>query len=189
MMVASMAVFVWRFHAVPSPSITGPENHASAVAPSPPGQRQTEPVPAATDTPEPGFIVDKLEGGTLSLQNLRGRYVLMDFWAVWCKLCLAQEPHLKKVWEEFGKRDDFVMLGLCLGDNVKQIQDFVSAHGIPWPQALLQDSFSSAVAEHYGVASLPHIMLVGPDGKVAADNLLDDKIESAVRAALGPFRP
>ena len=148
-----------------------------------------EAAPPAAETPEPGFIVDKLEGGTMSLQDLRGRYVLIDFWAVWCKLCQAQEPRLKKVWQEFGKRDDFVMLGLCLGDNAKQIREFVSAHEIPWQQGILQDSFSSAVAEHYGVTSLPHILLVGPDGKVVADNLLEDKIESAVRAALSPARP
>jgi peroxiredoxin len=172
-----------------------------AVRPSAPGDdapldlgtirlhAEGEAAPPAAETPQPGFIVDKLEGGTLSLQDLRGRYVLIDFWAVWCKLCQAQEPHLKQVWQEFGKRDDFVMLGLCLGDNPKLIREFVSAHEIPWPQGMLQDSFSNVVAEHYGVTSLPQILLIGPDGKAVADNLLDDKIESAVQAALKSARP
>jgi peroxiredoxin len=145
--------------------------------------------PSAAGAARPGFVVDKLEGGTLSLQDLCGRYVLIDFWAVWCKLCLAQEPNLKKVWQDFGKRDDFVMLGLCLGDDPKLIREFVSSHEISWPQGMLADGFSNVVAEHYGVTSLPHILLIGPDGKVVADNLLDDKIESVVRAALSPARP
>ena len=137
------------------------------------------------DAPPPGLLVDKLEGGTLSLQDLRGRYVLIDFWAVWCKPCEAQLPHLKQVWQEFGPRGDFVLLGLCLGEDLEVIRKFVAEHGSAWQQGVLTQGFDDPVAKQYGVTSLPHILLVGPDGKVVADNLLDDGIETAVRAALG----
>jgi thiol-disulfide isomerase/thioredoxin len=144
-----------------------------------------EDAPPEAKAPPPGFIIDRLEGGTLSLQELRGRHVLIDFWAVWCKPCEAQLPHLKQVWQEFGQRSDFVLLGLCLGEDLEIIRKFVAEHGSSWPQGVLQEGFGDPVAKQYGVTSLPHILLIGPDGKVVADNLLDDGIESAVRTALG----
>lgn len=141
--------------------------------------------PPEPENAPPGLLVDKLEGGTLSLGDLRGRYVLIDFWAVWCKPCEAQLPHLKNIWQEFGQRSDFVLLGLCLGEDKKLIGDFVTSHQESWPQGVLLEGFSDPVAEQYGVTALPHILLIGPDGKVIADNLLDDQIGAAVREALG----
>jgi peroxiredoxin len=149
------------------------------------GEKTSPPVEA----PAPAFIVDEREGGTLSLQELRGRYVLIDFWAAWCKPCEAQLPHLKQVWQEFGQRSDFVLLGLCLGEDPKIIREFVAKHEISWPQGVLSAGFSDNVAEVYNVISLPHIVLIGPDGRIIADNLLDDAIESAVRVTLSPGHP
>jgi peroxiredoxin len=145
--------------------------------------------PPEPENAPPGLLVDKLEGGTLSLQDLRGRYVLIDFWAVWCKPCEAQLPHLKNIWQEFGQRSDFVLLGLCLGEDKKIISDFVTGHQESWPQGVLLEGFSDPVAEQYGVTALPNILLIGPDGNIIADNLLDDQIEAAVRAALGKANP
>jgi RNA polymerase sigma factor (sigma-70 family) len=141
------------------------------------GQRQV-----AVGEMAPTFAIKTLNGQPLRLADFRGRFVLLDFWATWCGPCLEQEPHLKDVYDSFGKDDRFALLSLSLDDSPEVPHNHVAKHGLKWTQGFLGQA--SPVTEHYGVASIPQILLVGPDGKIVAKDLGGPGIKAAVSQAL-----
>ena len=130
----------------------------------------------------PSFEVKTLEGKTIKLSDYRGKYVLLDFWATWCSICLGETPGLKSTHDAFDKDDRFVMIGLSLDDKVELPREYVAKQGLNWIQCLLGDDWS--LPKQYGVWGIPAVFLVGPDGKVVAGRLHGDGIKAAVAEAL-----
>jgi thiol-disulfide isomerase/thioredoxin len=133
----------------------------------------------------PDFEVKTLDGGSLRLADLRGKYVVLDFWATWCGPCRAETPHLKAVYESYGKNPKFAMLGLSLDKAVEAPRDYAKTEGIGWQQGFLGDWSKATLPARYGVEGIPAIFLIDPAGKIAATDLRGEGIGSAVGSALG----
>jgi peroxiredoxin len=133
----------------------------------------------------PDFEVKTLDGGSLRLADLRGKYVLLDFWATWCGPCRAETPNLKAVYESYGKNPKFAMLGLSLDKAVEAPRDYAKTEGIGWHQGFLGDWSKATLPAHYGVEGIPAIFLIDPEGKIAVTDLRGEKIGKAVGSALG----
>jgi peroxiredoxin len=133
----------------------------------------------------PDFEVKTLDGGSLRLADLRGKYVVLDFWATWCAPCRAETQHLKAVYESYGKNPKFAMLGLSLDKAVDAPKDYARTEGIGWQQGFLGDWSKATLPARYGVEGIPAIFLIDPDGKVVATDLRGEGIGSAVGSALG----
>lgn len=132
----------------------------------------------------PDFTVDTLGGKTLKLSDYRGKYVLLDFWATWCGPCRGETPNLKKVFETYGKRENFALIGLSLDPDVEKPKAYLEENGCAWIDGFLGDWGKDKVTKKYGVRGIPAILLIGPDGKVVANQLRGDAIMAAVSAAL-----
>lgn len=132
----------------------------------------------------PSFNVTALDGKVYSNASLKGRYVLLDFWATWCGPCVREVPHMLEVHKRFGSRPDFVILGLSLDREKPKLEAFVKQREIAWPQVFAQEGGAVAMAEEYGVEAIPTLILVGPDGKVIAVGLRGENIVERVGAAL-----
>lgn len=120
----------------------------------------------------------------LSLRELRGKFVLVDFWATWCGPCVGETPFLKKVWEAHGTNERFAMIGISLDGSAKAPADYAKGNQLAWPQAYLGDAWKGEVTTSYAIRSIPSIWLIGPDGKIVAKDLRGEGIGTAVAAAL-----
>lgn len=133
----------------------------------------------------PAFAFKTLDGKEMKLEDFKGKYVLLDFWATWCGPCRGETPQLKAVYDAFGKDDRFVMIGLSMDEKVDAPKKYVQNNGMKWVQGFLgQGTTNQTVSDLYGVRGIPSIWLIGPDGKVIAKNLRGEKIMTATTAAL-----
>lgn len=132
----------------------------------------------------PAFDVETLEGKRLKLSDLRGKYVLLDFWATWCGPCIAEIPEMKAVYERFGNDDRFAMVSLSLDAEKDAPRKFVAEKALAWHQGFLGEWANGGVQHTYHVEAIPATFLIGPDGKLVAKDLRGIAIGSAVAQAL-----
>src|SRR5207302_9350088 len=103
-----------------------------------------------------------VDGKDFDLAKLKGKVVLIDFWATWCGPCRAELPNMKKVYERYHK-DGFEIVGISLDNDKSDLAAFLEKDKLPWPSIFDQ---ASDLADDYGVFSIPLPILVGRDGRV-----------------------
>ncbi|HUF24223.1 MAG TPA: redoxin domain-containing protein [Vicinamibacterales bacterium] len=149
------------------------------------------PWPVAAQQPDAiGRIrLHTVDGRSLTLADLRGRVVLLDFWATWCAPCLAELPRLKKLHAEYD-REDFEILGISLDTlDRRSFRSWVRRNDINWPQVQDGRGYNGDLARRFGVEELPVTILLDREGRIAARNLRGDALESAIgRLLAGVFR-
>lgn len=114
----------------------------------------------------PVIKVKTLDGTAINLKNLRGKTVVLDYWATWCAPCVAELPHLLALYEKFSKRDDFFIIGISLDGNEKAFRDFVAEKKLPWSQVFGDAGGAQDAADRYGVEALPALFVIDPEGKI-----------------------
>ena len=113
----------------------------------------------------PSFELPFLSGGKghLSLTDLRGKVVLVTFWASWCGPCRMEVPALDKHWAKLRTRD-VVILGISIDDKKAAATDFLDRYPVDYP--MLLDEAGGTVANTWGVSSIPATILIDKDGVV-----------------------
>ena len=120
--------------------------------------------------PAPDFRLPDTEGNEISLSDLRGKYVLISFWASWCPYCREVNPDLVKAYAAL-QSDQFEILGVSLDREheawIKGIED----DGLTWPQVSDLKGWQSGPARTYVIRSIPQNVLISPDGIIVDKNL------------------
>jgi len=120
--------------------------------------------------PAPEFSLPIVHGGDLqsriSLKALAGNVVVLDFWASWCKPCVAQARILSEVAPRH-TAESVMFVGVNTADNPERAQAFASAHQLPYPSVF----DSGEVADAYGAQSLPTLVVIDPAGNIAEVNV------------------
>ena len=124
-----------------------------------------------------------LDGEEFDWESYRGKVVLIDFWATWCGPCLAEFPNLKDAYEKYHDQG-FEIVGVNIDDRKFAVEQYLDKNTLPWPQ-LHQEEDGNAMAEHYGVNSIPFIVLVGKDGKVISTEARGRKLQEHLEKIYG----
>jgi thiol-disulfide isomerase/thioredoxin len=143
--------------------------------------------------PAPAIVAIDVDGKPVSLADLKGRVVLVEFWATWCPPCVASIPALDELARKYGDRG-LVILGVnvdAMHEDVKEmktaraiVRRFLVKHHVTWTN-VLNGAGASDHAAAYGVEEIPANFLIGRDGTVVAVEQSGEALERAVAAALG----
>jgi peroxiredoxin len=130
------------------------------------------------------FTQTDVDGKNVSLSSFRGKYVLVDFWASWCRPCREENPNVVKVYNKY-KDKNFTVLGVSLDQNrapwVKAIQN----DNLAWTQVSDLKGWANEAAAKYNIQSIPQNYLIDPSGKIVAKNLRGVDLESKLDEILG----
>jgi thiol-disulfide isomerase/thioredoxin len=131
------------------------------------------------DKPAKDFSLIALKGEKIKLKELKGKVVLLDFWATWCEPCIREMPFLKKLYKEF-KGKDFAFIGLNLDENKDDVEKFIKKEGIEWPQIWIRQEPTNNILKSYQVKALPSTFLIDKRGILRNINLRGEALKKAI---------
>lgn len=126
------------------------------------GSRHTLP-PGKVNVPAPGFTLDRLGGGKLSLASLRGHPVIVNFWATYCEPCKKESAELERTYLKY-RSSGLVVVGVDTGDITGDVRAFVRRHRLTYPMLLRGDG----LAVPYGFIDIPESFFVNRRGIIVA---------------------
>ena len=128
----------------------------------------------------PDFTQPDVNGKLVSLSQFKGKYVLVDFWASWCRPCRIDNPNVVKAYNEF-KDKNFTILGVSLDQNKDAWLQAIQQDGLIWTHVSDLQYWNNAAAALYNVTGIPYNVLVDPNGNIIAENLHGEEIVEALR--------
>lgn len=135
----------------------------------------------------PEIVMAKADGASFALSTLKGKLVLIDFWATWCAPCVEEQPVLKTLYETYSdqvQNNRFEILGVSLDKNKESWQKAIDRFQINWIQVSDLKFWKSPVAKTYEVDELPFNVIIDGEGTILAKNLHGKDLEEFLKKNL-----
>lgn len=123
----------------------------------------------------PNFELTTPDGKKLSLYDLRGHIVLLDFWASWCGPCLAEVPNLKAIYEKYHGKG-LEILGVSLDEKEAAWKGAIERKGLTWQHVSSLKGWKCPVAQRFKVTGIPRMYIIDAQGKIIAQDLRGEKL-------------
>ena len=142
----------------------------------------TELLKPGTEAPE--IALNTIDGKQFTLKNLRGKYVVLDFWASWCGPCRAEMPNVKAAYEKY-KGKGFNIVALSFDNKLENWTKAIEDMQMPWIHLSDLKGWKTVAGQIYGVNAIPASFLVDPNGTIIAADLRGEKLEAKLKEVYG----
>lgn len=130
--------------------------------------------------PAPEIALPNPEGELVRLSDLRGKYVLIDFWAAWCKPCREENPNVVRLYHQY-KDKGFEVFGVSLDRTKEAWVGAIEEDGLEWTQVSDLQYFNSEAAATYQINAIPATYMVDPEGNIIAKDLRGSSLENKLK--------
>ena len=134
----------------------------------------------------PAFAVTTTDGKRLSMDDLQGKVVLIDFWATWCAPCREALPRIRDIARKF-QGQPLVVLSVSVDDDQEKWKDFISKNEMTWPQ-YCDNGFTGSVAKMFSVREIPHTFTIDAEGVLQEEHVGDASIEGKLKKLIAKAR-
>jgi thiol-disulfide isomerase/thioredoxin len=135
------------------------------------------------DSSAPEISLPDTSGKSASLSSLKGKYVLIDFWASWCKPCKESIPYLCKIYDKY-KDKNFTIFSVSLDDNKSSWKDAIEYFKLDWTQVSELKKGKTKAESLYYFDGIPYMVLVSPDGKIVDKGFSDTELDKELEGIL-----
>jgi peroxiredoxin len=132
----------------------------------------------AGSTTPPDFSATDITGQSVKLSDLKGKVVLLDFWATWCPPCRVEVPNLLEIYRQF-KNKNFVLISISLDRDISLARQFVKEKEMNWLHIIDRES-SSNIASLYEIEYIPATFIIDGKGKIVARNLRGAELKNSI---------
>ena len=146
-------------------------------------RRKADPMSEAVGKIVSDFSATDLDGKPISLQQYRGKVVLLDFWAVWYGPCIGEMPNVKRVYDTY-KDQGFDVIGVSLDTDETRLRNYLKKNNISWRQIFSGQKWKSPLAQQYHIQTIPAPWLIARDGTLISREAKGVKLERLVVEAL-----
>lgn len=131
----------------------------------------------------PDIVQTAPDGSTIALSSLKGKYVLVDFWASWCGPCRRENPNVVKIFNDY-KSKDFTIYGVSYDTKKERWEKAIKDDGLAWYQVSDLLGWKNSTSEQYGIKAIPSNMILDKEGRIIAKNLFGKKLAAKMAEIL-----
>ena len=134
--------------------------------------------------PAPDFELVTFDGQPLNTQDLRGKVILLNFWASWCIPCEEEADELESAWQSYQDRDDVIFIGVAWSDLDTKAKEYLQKFGVTYPNA---PDMGTRASQAYLITGVPETFIIDKDGILAFAKFSQFYSAAEIRAAIDPL--